>query len=849
MDTPNMSYETFFCQAFGYPPYDYQARLAVADELPSLVHVPTGAGKTNAILGAWLWRRLHSPSGVGRRLVYCLPMRTLVEQTSGEAQKAIDALEKAEMVKAGRFSVHVLLGGDVDNEWEAYPERESIIIGTQDMLLSRALNRGYGMSRYKWPVHFALLNNDCLWVFDEVQLFGDGLPTTTQLAAFREEFATFGAVRSLWMSATLNPDWLKSVDFAAQADDLQLLRLSAADQNSDSLKRKLNAVKVLQKSVCPQPADIAAFVKERHTAGTQTLVVLNTVNRAREVFVELEKVYGLHAKQKKQTGGLFEEHAAPPQIELIHSRFRPAERKRWSGLFKTEVEADGAGRIIVATQVVEAGVDISSKLLLTDLAPFSSLVQRFGRCNRQGEFVQAEIFWFDNGLSEKSVKPYVAQELTEAKEQLEKLASASLTDLAAFAESAAFKPQKFQPQHVLRRRDVIDLFDTTPDLSGFDLDISRFVRGGEERDAAVFWRENVAATIAEASAKDTKKAKSELQKQLAPSRDELCSVPIFGNDGLKGFLSDKVKGWAFDALEGLWKEVKADNLRAGITVLLDAADGGYDLKRGWDAKQKKEKVSLAEFDENATSESYDDEPMSLKPIRNQPYAQTLAAHSRETRLKLASILDALNADELATFQAELLNAAQHHDWGKAHKIFQQTLYGAESDDQLFDPLLAKAKSGRKHKRKKFRHELASALALLQEGASDLTIYLAACHHGKVRLAIRALPDETKPQDAEKKPLAVKYARGIWDADTLPATDLGDGLLKPKVTLDLEPMLLGRSASGAASWLERMIALRDRPELGVFRLAFLESLIRAADVQASIVPQDKLNETNRGATNA
>ena len=50
------------------------------------------------------------------------------------------------------------------------------------MLLSRALNRGYGMSRYRWPMHFGLLNNDCLWVMDEVQLMGRGFgPRATGL--------------------------------------------------------------------------------------------------------------------------------------------------------------------------------------------------------------------------------------------------------------------------------------------------------------------------------------------------------------------------------------------------------------------------------------------------------------------------------------------------------------------------------------------------------------------------------------------------------------------------------------------------------------------------------------------
>ena len=42
------------------------------------------------------------------------------------------------------------------------------------MLLSRALNRGYAASRARWPVQFGLVNNDCCWVLDEVQLMGPG---------------------------------------------------------------------------------------------------------------------------------------------------------------------------------------------------------------------------------------------------------------------------------------------------------------------------------------------------------------------------------------------------------------------------------------------------------------------------------------------------------------------------------------------------------------------------------------------------------------------------------------------------------------------------------------------------
>src|ERR1043165_6738758 len=155
MTSTSENYDALFNLAFGQSPdqapFAYQRRVALNAEIPALINAPTGAGKTAAILGAWLWRRLNNPQSVGRRLVYCLPMRTLVEQTRDVARKAIVQLEQANVIKAKRFKVRVLMGGDVDNDWESEPEGEYIIIGTQDILLSRALNRGYALSRYKWP--------------------------------------------------------------------------------------------------------------------------------------------------------------------------------------------------------------------------------------------------------------------------------------------------------------------------------------------------------------------------------------------------------------------------------------------------------------------------------------------------------------------------------------------------------------------------------------------------------------------------------------------------------------------------------------------------------------------------
>ena len=172
-----------------------------------LIRIPTGMGKTYGVLGAWLWNRLERQDHVWpRRLVWCLPMRVLVEQVAAEIATALQRLGGS----AAAVPVHTLMGGADTAPWQIEPEREAVLVGTQDMLISRALNRGYAASRARWPVEFGLLNHDCLWVMDEVQLMDVGLATSAQLQAFRDDDAgkALRPCKTWWMSATLQPGWL-----------------------------------------------------------------------------------------------------------------------------------------------------------------------------------------------------------------------------------------------------------------------------------------------------------------------------------------------------------------------------------------------------------------------------------------------------------------------------------------------------------------------------------------------------------------------------------------------------------------------------------------------------------------
>jgi CRISPR-associated endonuclease/helicase Cas3 len=137
----------------GHEPHGYQARIA-RDGLPAVVEAPTGTGKTGIIL-AWLWRRLYAaPGSTPRRLVYALPQRSLVEQVAGEAAKWLANLGLADQV-----ALHVVMGGvgESQRQWRLDMHKPAIVVGTADSLVSKALNRGYGIGRasYRSTSHWS----------------------------------------------------------------------------------------------------------------------------------------------------------------------------------------------------------------------------------------------------------------------------------------------------------------------------------------------------------------------------------------------------------------------------------------------------------------------------------------------------------------------------------------------------------------------------------------------------------------------------------------------------------------------------------------------------------------------
>lgn len=152
-----------------YKPFPWQKALYdrfMNNDIPPTCNLPTGLGKTN-VIAIWLIAYAHGAK-VPRRLVYVVNRRTVVDQTTEEAEKIRNNAAK---IGIDDLAISTLRGQYADNrEWSSDPSRPAIICGTVDMIGSRLLFSGYGCGFKTKPLHAGFLGQDVLLIHDEAHL-------------------------------------------------------------------------------------------------------------------------------------------------------------------------------------------------------------------------------------------------------------------------------------------------------------------------------------------------------------------------------------------------------------------------------------------------------------------------------------------------------------------------------------------------------------------------------------------------------------------------------------------------------------------------------------------------------
>jgi CRISPR-associated endonuclease/helicase Cas3 len=372
-----MTFDEDFNLITGHPPFPWQREMHarfVAGEFPDSCDLPTGLGKTS-VIALWLLALAKNPK-LPRRLVYVVNRRTVVDQSTAEAERLRtrllapearhlrNALDELSAVTGEHpLSISTLRGEFADNAaWRRDPSRPAIIVGTVDMVGSRLLFSGYGCGFRSRPLHAGFLGQDALVVHDEAHLE----------PAFQ---ALLGAIADEQRRGT-DPRPLKVLALSATGRAEPDFTLGDEDFLNAVVTQRLLAKKGLQLHHVDDRKDLPDRIAAKAgELGGKVIVFLSSVDHAEKCAQVLRKV--TNNSVATLTGTMRGSERDELVNDPVFARFLP---EPGNG-----VKLQEGTVFLVATSAGEVGIDLSADHLVTDLPPFDALAQRLGRVNRYGE--------------------------------------------------------------------------------------------------------------------------------------------------------------------------------------------------------------------------------------------------------------------------------------------------------------------------------------------------------------------------------------------------------------------------------------------------------------------------------
>lgn len=355
----DIKYNNFYTDLIRFNPYRFQERVAelLLNGKNVILSVPTGAGKTWASVMPFLYAKHYKKVDFPQKMIYSLPLRTLTNSIYSDIN---DLLKQSDVQQKYSDLTNLLSIQTGEYSDDVYFEKD-IIFSTIDQTLSNFLCFPLSISQSQANINAGAIIGSYL-VFDEFHLLDPKLSMATTIGML---CILKNLCRICIMTATLTDDYIQFLQ--KKLNDFEVV--SIKDFTDDVYKIKslipVNG-KTIKKSVYVCESVLkASIILEKHQ--NKTIVICNRVETAQRLYIELDK-------DKKESTKLL----------CIHSRFFDSDRKRME-LSVKEYFGKNSKRndvILIATQVVEAGMDISCDVMFTEISPINSFLQRAGRCAR-----------------------------------------------------------------------------------------------------------------------------------------------------------------------------------------------------------------------------------------------------------------------------------------------------------------------------------------------------------------------------------------------------------------------------------------------------------------------------------
>jgi CRISPR-associated endonuclease/helicase Cas3 len=341
----------------------------------------------------WLVARaLGAP--VPRRIAYVVDRRAVVDQATEAALCLREFVEQTAEVKERLgladkpLAVSTLRGQFADNrEWLSNPATPAIIVGTVDMIGSRLLFQGYGVSRKMRPYHSGLLGADTLAIVDEAHL----VPPFEELLRDIADGLDLIGPKEKTLQALVPPFSLMSLSATGRGGARRAaFRLRQEDLDHPIVKRRLTAPKRLSvRNLQKDDKLVEALVAEAWRLANdgarpiRCIVFCDKRENAKNAKEEIER----RSRGDKKTGA----HAVEVDTELfvggrrVFERLDAATRLESLGFVAARPLQRSRAAFLFATSAAEVGVDLDADCMVCDLVNWERMVQRLGRVNRRGD--------------------------------------------------------------------------------------------------------------------------------------------------------------------------------------------------------------------------------------------------------------------------------------------------------------------------------------------------------------------------------------------------------------------------------------------------------------------------------
>lgn len=315
---------------------------------------PTGLGKT-LLAATWALTTANNRKethSIKPKIIVALPFLSIIDQTTKVYEKLLPQGKEqrdGSWLLTAHSLAHRHYGGNLEEETERFfidTWRTEIVIMTYDQLLLAMFDPS---ARHQMRFHNLC---DAVIIMDEVQSIPCRL--WQLLEAGLQGLSEIGNSDILLMSATLPPFLHKAVPLL---DDYQSY---FRHMNRYKLHFNLDPTKTLDEFIASIMPHLPVWIEEKE----RVLFTLNTRNSAKTLWKKIRDEV-----TKSFSGRIF----------LISADITPKDR-----LEKIERIRGSEPCIVVSTQCIEAGVDLDMTRIFRDFAPWDSIVQVAGRCNREG---------------------------------------------------------------------------------------------------------------------------------------------------------------------------------------------------------------------------------------------------------------------------------------------------------------------------------------------------------------------------------------------------------------------------------------------------------------------------------